>query len=81
MLQVKFFQVPSGNYYVKVWHVDDVIDTTHLRNVYEHTAAYIKAVMTWGYNRSEIEFIIDSTCDADVSESIARDISIYADEG
>lgn len=79
MLQVKFFQINS-NYYVKARHNSDVSDTTPLRNVYEHTASYVKTVMTWGYNRNEIEFVIDSTCDEDAIESISRDIALYADE-
>lgn len=83
MLQVKFFQVSSvgyPEYYVRVRHAGTVVDTTHLRNVWEHTAPYIKNVMTWGYDRSEIEFVLDPTLHNDAAESIKRDIAIYADE-
>lgn len=78
MLQVKFFQV-NGNYYVKARHDNNVIDTTSLYNVWEHAAAYIKNVMTWGYTRHEIEFVLDPSLDTDASESIARDIAVYAE--
>lgn len=83
MLQVKFFKVSSGNFYVKVRDLsfDNVeLDCTWLKNVWEHTAPYIQTVMTWGYRRGEIEFVLDPTLDNDAAESISRDIAIYADE-
>lgn len=77
-LDVIFLQT-NGNFYARARHNGIVVDTTPLPNVWEHTAAYIENVMTWGYNRGEIHFVILPNCGEDVSESIARDIAIYAD--
>ncbi len=77
MLQIKFFSV-NGNYYVKARHNGNVVDTTALLNIWEHTADYIKTIMNWGYARNEIEFVIDPTIESDVAESINYNINIYA---
>jgi len=80
MLEVKFFQV-NGSYYAKARHDGNVVDTTMLKNVWQDTASYIKQVMTWGYMRDEITFVIDPTIMEDgVSDSILRDIDIYAND-
>lgn len=79
MLKVKFFQV-NGTYYAVARHNECIIDRVVLCNVWEHTKEYIKRIMTAGYARNEIEFVLDFTLDNDAADSIGRDIAIYADE-
>ena len=75
MLTVKFFQVND-----KARHNGNVVDTTPFSNVAMQVADYIKNVMTWGYDKDEIIFSIDSTCEDYEATEISRAIRIYAKE-
>lgn len=78
MLTIKFFQV-NDNYYANIRHDGNLTDRESFYNVSMDVADFIKKVLTWGYSRVEITFIIDPTCAEYETAEINRAIETYAD--
>lgn len=77
ILIVKFFQT-NDNFYARTRDNGNVIDTTCFYGNSSRAEDYIKNIMTWGYDRSEIEFVIDPTIPEMDVEIINRALDIYA---